>query len=90
MQNSYSWILLPASITVSSSIDGKNFTPLKTINHEIPMDAKGQFTHTFMANFESLNTRYLKIVAKSTGLLPAWHHAAGGESFIFMDEIVVE
>ncbi len=90
MQNSYSWILLPASVTVYSSTDGKNFTPLKTINHEIPMDAKGQFTHTFMANFESLNTRYLKIVAKSTGLLPAWHHAAGGESFIFMDEIVVE
>lgn len=90
MQNSYSWILLPASVTVYSSADGKNFTPLKTINHEIPMDAKGQFTHTFMANFESLNTRYLKIVAKSTGLLPAWHHAAGGESFIFLDEIVVE
>jgi hexosaminidase len=90
MQNSYSWILLPSNVTVYSSTDGKNFTPLKTINHEIPMDAKGQFTHTFMANFESLNTRYLKIVAKSTGLLPAWHHAAGGESFIFMDEIVVE
>lgn len=90
MQNSYSWILLPSSVTVYSSTDGKNFTPLKTINHEIPMDAKGQFTHTFMANFESLNTRYLKIVAKSTGLLPAWHHAACGESFIFMDEIVVE
>jgi hypothetical protein len=54
------------------------------------MNAKGQFTHTFMANFDTLNTRYLKVVAKSTGLLPAWHHAAGGESFIFMDEIVVE
>jgi hypothetical protein len=90
MQNSYSWIVLPANVTVYSSIDGKNFTPIKTINHEIPMNAKGQFTHTFMANFDTLNTRYLKVVAKSTGLLPAWHHAAGGESFIFMDEIVVE
>jgi hypothetical protein len=90
MQNSYSWIELPASITVYASTDGKNFTPLKTIRHEFPMDARGQFTHTFMANFDVLNTRYLKVVAKSTGLLPAWHHAAGGESFIFMDEIVIE
>jgi hypothetical protein len=90
MQNSYSWIVLPANVTVYSSADGKNYTPLKTINHEIPMDAKGQFTHTFMANFDTLNTRYLKVVAASTGLLPAWHHAAGGESFIFIDEIVVE
>jgi hypothetical protein len=43
-----------------------------------------------MAGFENLNTRYLKVVAKSTGPLPAWHHAAGGESFIFADEIVIE
>jgi hypothetical protein len=90
MQNSYSWIVLPSSIAVYSSTDGNNYMLLKTINHEIPMDAKGQFTHTFMANFDKLNTRYLKVVAESTGLLPSWHHAAGGESFIFMDEIVVE
>jgi hypothetical protein len=90
MQNSYSWIVLPANVSIYSSVDGKNFTLQKTIGHSVPMDAKGLFTHTFMAGFENLNTRYLKVVAKSIGPLPAWHHAAGGESFIFADEIVIE
>lgn len=90
LQNSYSWIILPSGVSIYSSLDGKNFTLQKTIDHTVPMDAKGQFTHTFMAGFENLNTRYLKVVAKSTGPLPAWHHAAGGESFIFADEIVIE
>lgn len=90
MQNSYSWIVLPSAVNIYSSADGKNFTLVKSIEHNIPMDAKGQFTHTFMANFDNLNTRFLRVVAKSTGLLPAWHHAAGGESFIFADEIVID
>jgi len=90
MQNSYSWIELPASVIIYTSPDGKKYSPLKTIDHNIPMDAKGQITHTFSATFENLETRYLKVIAKSTGKLPDWHHAAGGESFIFMDEIVVE
>jgi len=90
MQNSYSWIILPADVSIYTSADGKNYTLIKTITHSIPMDSKGQFTHTFMANFDTLNTRYLKVIAKSTGPLPAWHHAAGGDSFIFADEIVIE
>lgn len=90
MQNSYSWIELPSDVNIYSSADGNNFTLLKTIDHNIPLDAKGQFTYTFMASFENLNTRYLKVIAKNSGLLPPWHHAAGGESFIFADEIVID
>ncbi len=90
MQNTYSWIVLPQSVEIYSSPDGINYSLCKTILHSIPMDAKGQFTHTFQATFATLNTRYLKIVAKSIGLLPTWHHAAGGESFIFTDEIEIE
>lgn len=90
MQNTYSWIVLPSAIDIYTSADGKTFTLSRSIHHEIPMDAKGQFTHSFVASFENLHTRYLKVIARSTGVLPSWHHAAGGESFIFMDEIVVE
>jgi hexosaminidase len=90
MQNSYSWIELPISVNIYTSADGINYKLLKTIENTIPMDAKGQFTHTFSAAFDKLETRYLKVIAKSAGPLPAWHHAAGGDSFIFADEIVIE
>jgi len=90
LQNSFSWIVLPASVSIYSSSDGINYSLLKTVGHNIPMDAKGQLTHTFVADFENLNTRYLRVVAKSIGPLPKWHPSAGSESFIFADEIVIE
>ncbi len=90
MQNAYSWIILPASVSIYSSTDGKSYSLLKTIQHNVPRDAKGQLIHTFTANFDNLETRYLKVIGKSTGLLPEGHHAAGSESFIFADEIVIE
>jgi hypothetical protein len=90
LQNSYSWIELPAEVSIYSSADGVNYTLVKTISHTIPLDAKGQFTHTFSSTFDNLETRYLKVIARNTGPLPAWHHAAGNESFIFADEIVIE
>jgi hypothetical protein len=34
-----------------------------------------------------LRLNQLKIVAEQFGPLPAWHPGAGGESFIFVDEI---
>ncbi|MEI6060341.1 MAG: glycoside hydrolase family 20 zincin-like fold domain-containing protein [Bacteroidota bacterium] len=90
LQNTYSWIVLPASVSIYSSDDGTNYTLLKTIEHHIPMDTERQLTHTFASEFDNLNTRYLKVIAKSTGLLTSWHHASGNESFIFADEIVIE
>jgi hypothetical protein len=31
--------------------------------------------------------RYLRVKAKNFGVLPEWHQGAGGEAFIFIDEI---
>ncbi|MFA7115650.1 MAG: GH92 family glycosyl hydrolase [Bacteroidales bacterium] len=36
------------------------------------------------------NIRYIKIVAKNYGTIPNWHLGAGGEAFIFIDEIFVK
>lgn len=34
--------------------------------------------------------RYVKVVAKNFGTIPEWHPGAGGEGFIFVDEILIE
>ncbi len=90
LQNAYSWIILPTHVDIYTSADGVNYTLLKKVGHDIPADSKGQFTHTFQTTFDDLQIRFLKIVANSIGNLPQWHHAAGGQSFIFMDEIEIE
>jgi hypothetical protein len=37
-----------------------------------------------------VKARYVKIIAKNFGKLPSWHLGAGGEAFIFIDEIEVK
>jgi hypothetical protein len=90
LQSSDSWILLPKEMQVFSSVDGNSWTLLKSVDHDIPKDDLNLVIHSFKAEFDNLITRYLRIVAKNPGLLPAWHHAAGNPSFIFGDEIIIE
>ena len=90
LQSSYSWILLPGKVQVLTSKDGQNWETVKTITHDVPQNAPKLLIHSFKASFENLNTRYLRVIAKNPGPLPAWHHAAGNPSFVFGDEIIVE
>ena len=34
--------------------------------------------------------RYLRVRATGYGPMPAWHPGAGGKSFIFIDELIVD
>ncbi len=90
LQSSYSWILMPAKIEIWISDDGEKFTLARELPNTIDPRADGTIVHDFTAEFGHLSTRFVKVIAKSPGKLPAWHHAAGGDAFIFADEIVVE
>jgi hypothetical protein len=39
---------------------------------------------------KTVNARYIKIAAKNFGKLPEWHLGAGGDAYIFIDEIEVK
>ena len=88
--NAHDWILRPDIVEVYTSNDGKNYKPLKTLSlkTEIPMTGN----HTFRERFElpNLSTRYLRVVVKNPGLLPEGLPGAGYDSWIFMDEMMVE
>jgi len=42
-----------------------------------------------VAQFAKQKARYVKVKAKKYGILPAWHQGAGGEAFIFIDEVKI-
>jgi hypothetical protein len=90
LQNSYSWILMPSKVELYSSDDGINFVLIKEIENSVDPKKEGAIIANFKAEFNNTSVRYLKVVGKNPGVLPAWHHAAGNPSFIFADEIVVE
>jgi hypothetical protein len=88
--NAYDWIMRPNEVEILTSNDGKNYKAYKTfsLTTEIPLTGN----HTFRERFETTNlsTRYLRIVVKNPGKLPEGLPGAGYDSWIFMDEVMVE
>lgn len=89
LQDNRSWIWYPQQVEFYSSIDGKNFIPLKTIKNTFDIRTEGSFTQQFGFT-TNVNVRYIKMVAKNRGVCPEWHLGAGGDSWIFVDEITIE
>ena len=88
--NAHDWILRPDEIEVYTSNDGKSYKPFKTFNLKTKIPLTGN--HTFRERFElpNLSTHHLRIVVKNPGLLPEGLPGAGYDSWIFMDEMMVE
>jgi hypothetical protein len=80
---------MPVWVEYYSSNDGKNFTLLSKVENIIKIDDKDVQTKDFTAEINT-QARYIKIKAKNFGIIPDWHLGAGGQAFIFIDEIMID
>jgi hypothetical protein len=88
LQDQKSWILLPSQVEFLSSIDGINFTPVATLHHSV--DEKEEIVYRILqSEIRPVKCRYVKIIARNYGTLPSWHQGAGGQAWIFCDEVVL-
>ena len=90
LESHQSWIFLPKSITVSFSSDGKSFTNKKQI---LLKDGENYGnSNRKEAVFNNLNqsARYVLVKAFNRRKCPDWHAGAGGNSWVFSDEVVVQ
>ncbi|MGW9684076.1 DUF4838 domain-containing protein [Flagellimonas sp. 2504JD1-5] len=83
-------VFFPSSVTYYGSTDNINFTPLGNLKNPAPLSKKSKVNdiHYFDLQFEAMNARYIKVIAKNTET-PYWHHAAGLPSWVFADEIII-
>ena len=87
--NAHDWILRPDTVEIYGSYNGKDYTLRGTFPITTEVTRKGNFT--FRERFEiPISTRLLRIVVKNPGKLPEGLPGAGYDSWIFMDEVVVE
>jgi hypothetical protein len=90
LQQVPAWIVLPKSVTFETSPDGKAWTMLATAKHQVTMEDAGPLVHDFVARSQTpVEARYVRVVLHNGGRLPAWHLGAGGESWVFADEVIV-
>lgn len=91
LQDTRSWIIFPKQVEYYISNDGKNFMFAGKIENTIAANDLLSQLKKFEYSFNSdTKTRFLKVKAKNFGTLPSWHQGAGGEAFIFIDEIEVK
>jgi hexosaminidase len=91
-QYSNSWIFLPKSIDIETSLDKTlwikdNFIEVNPIQN--PKSRKKEIAEIRIKAKNKFEARYLKIIIKNYGKVPEWHEAAGSDTWIFMDEIQV-
>ena len=87
LQNSRSWILLPRQVELSASNDGVQWTGPVVETLAVPASQDGVIVRRVA--HEMPPARYLRMVARNAGRLPAGHPGAGEPSWLFADEIVV-
>ena len=90
LQDSRSWILMPTKVEFYASGDNKEFVLIATETHKIdPKDETTQIKN-FVTSNQKVKARYIKVKAYNFGKLPVWHQGAGGDAYIFIDEIMIK
>ena len=88
LQSQVFWIFLPKKIEIEHSIDGKNFELLHESypNNDFNFE---QNIFTYTVQTEKIRSRYVRIKAENIKKCPEYHPGAGGPSWIFSDEIII-
>ena len=91
LQDTRSWILMPTQVDYYVSNDNINFTLVKTIENTVePKDYENKLQDFVFISDKPITAKYVKIIAHNFGKLPDWHQGAGGDAFIFIDEITIK
>lgn len=86
------WAFAPASVTVSVSSDGINYSKpyAAKINYNAAsVDMNATQLQVIHVKVDESNVKYVRVEARSIGRIPDWHRAKGLKPWIMIDEIQV-
>lgn len=89
-QNVYDWIMAPNTVEIYTSKNGKDYKLYRTVIREnVDYSSSKSGIYTLQNDNLNIKARYVRVVIKNAGTLPAWHQAVGQPSYIFCDEIIL-
>ena len=91
LRDQRSWIFLPTNVEIYHSLDGKRFRKVEDWKSPKPHNTDEVIVQK-VSTKQTINSRYIKVVAKKLGKLPEWHlgYKHDGRSWIFIDEIQIK
>jgi hypothetical protein len=81
---------MPDRIEFETSTDGVSFTRVAEIKPAFPQQEMSLVAREFRQAIASTRARYVRVRAFNFGKIPAWHAGAGGDPWIFVDEILID
>jgi hypothetical protein len=85
-------VFYPTRVIFQTSLDGRNFSTVETVENPYPLTPQSKINdiHNFSTAPQTLQARYIRVIAHNMNTPPYWHHAAGTGAWIFADEVVVK
>lgn len=90
LQDIKSWIWMPTEVEFLVAGENKVFHSVGIKKCLTADDKYGSIIENIEIEIEKQKVKYIKIKAKTYGEIPDWHLGAGGEAWIFTDEIYWE
>jgi putative alpha-1,2-mannosidase len=90
LQSARSWIWMPTHIEFEVSNDGSNFTKVADIKTDIAAEDMEPKTRDYSQEISPAKARYVRVKAYNLGKIPSWHPGAGGDAYVFVDEILIK
>jgi len=88
-QDINAWIFYPAEVQLFTSDNGTDFTYIQSVKNDFPDNTWGSFQKTFKFNGLNIRNKFIKVILRNHGPIPAWHPGAGNPTWIFSDEISI-
>jgi len=80
---------MPDRLEFEVSNDGNNFTKLADWKLGFPQREMKGTPKEFLKTVTPTKARYVRVRAYNFGKIPSWHLGAGGDPWIFVDEIFI-
>ncbi|MBO4382334.1 MAG: family 20 glycosylhydrolase [Bacteroidales bacterium] len=88
-QHIHDWIMAPTTVELYVSKNGHDYVLFRTLSvPNVDHHATAGGIYTLQVDDLGLDARYVRVVVKNAGPLPAWHQAPGQPSYLFCDEMI--
>ena len=90
LQDYKAWIAFPKEVTFFASSDGERYKEALHVTNTIPADNDHHQTIRLGGDSSVRKARFIKVYIKNHGTLPSPYPGAGGDAYIFIDEISID
>ena len=84
------WIWMPDRIEFETSVDGVSFSRVAEIKPSFPQREMTPTIREYRQKIAATRARYVRMRVFNFGKIPSWHPGAGGDPWIFIDEIFID